>query len=249
MESAGTIAARELLQRYWPELKRGRVAIVCGPGHNGADGLVIARHLRAAGIVRMNVYAFEDPSACKPLFQTQWNRLSDVERIDLTKKPLDLSKVSLVVDALYGIGVDRPLQGQRIETVIAAINSSGKPIVSIDAPSGLDCEKGTAGGAAVKAALTLTFTVPKLGFFTAVGSELCGVLRVLPIGFPLAAVFAGAHSYRLFTESWARRLLRPARSPVTSRASGILRFVRVDRAIGALAFSQHKRPFGLARAT
>lgn len=219
MESAGAVAAREILTRYWPELQRGTVMIFCGPGNNGADGLVIARHLRAAGVARLTVYATEPPEKTKPLFRAQWNRLNEVERIDLSQAPLtDLRSASLIVDALYGIGLDRPLSGSAMERLVDAMNASDAPIVAIDTPSGLNCTTGRTDGVAVRAETTLTFTLPKLGFFTAQGAEHCGVVRVLPIGFPVSAVAMEARSARLFTEKSAKRLL-PARELSSNKSS------------------------------
>lgn len=73
MESAGAIATREIQLRYWPELKRGRIAILCGPGNNGADGLVIARHLAAARIKKITVFSLEKIEKTKPLFRHSGN--------------------------------------------------------------------------------------------------------------------------------------------------------------------------------
>lgn len=188
IESAGAVAAREIILRYWPELKRGPVAVFCGPGNNGADGLVIARHLISAGVAKLQIYHLAN----------------------MASGALNLSRFSLIIDALFGIGLSRGLKGEPVESLINSINKSGCPVVSVDVPSGLDCTTGRAEGAAVKAQLTLTFTLPKVGFFTAQGTDLCGILRVLPVGFPPPAILSGANSYCLFTERWARKLL-PAR--------------------------------------
>ena len=180
MENAGQAAASEILSRLGASL--GPVAIVCGPGNNGGDGKVIGRRLQEAGKQVQIISAQESP-------------------------PANLENFEIVIDALFGIGLNRPLSGNLIKGWIDSINSFSKLKIAVDIPSGLDATKGIA-SVAVRADLTLTFGWPKIGFYTPTGQELCGEIKVLPIGIS-SSVCEGLVGvcYTVFTEELAQRLL------------------------------------------
>jgi NAD(P)H-hydrate epimerase len=239
MERAGESAAFFIRKRY-PQARK--VLIVCGPGHNGGDGLVVARFLsraaeRSAGQstdqstdqstnrfsslspdCRVELLLLEPIGNCKPLVQKQFDKLKDLPIDVIGLADLDFSKVDVVVDALYGIGLDRPLQGGKIEALIQKLNECGQPIVSLDCPSGLNCATGVVGGAGIRASLTLTFGLAKVGFFTPDGKRHSGEGVVLPMGFPAQIVTFEASSTQLITEKIAARLLpdRPLKSNKTN---------------------------------
>ncbi|MGA7966188.1 MAG: NAD(P)H-hydrate dehydratase, partial [Gammaproteobacteria bacterium] len=168
-----TVAAR------WPCVRRWLV--YAGGGNNGGDGYVVAHEALRAGF-EVTVAALKPPregsAACvKAAAYTQaggrtvgWNEA-------------DASRADVIVDALFGIGLDRALEGDAAAAV-QAINASGKPVVAIDLPSGLHADTGAALGIAVQAALTITFIGLKPGLFTGAGPHLSGRLAFTRLGVP-----------------------------------------------------------------
>ncbi len=179
MERAGQ-AAFEALRERWPAAQR--VIVLCGSGNNGGDGYIVARLARAAGL---GVEAFELPGARAPSGDALRARRAyeaDGGRVD-PFSPDALREPALIVDALLGTGLERPVSGAHAE-LIDAINASGLPVIALDVPSGLDADAGMALGTAVRAELTVTFVGLKLGLFGAGGAEHAGELRFAGLGIP-----------------------------------------------------------------
>ncbi len=221
MESAGCSAAREIDQAFYPELKRGKIAIVCGPGNNGGDGLVLARHLHSLGHRDLDIFYLAPEEKRSELFKKQLRRaeLHGIRWIDLEKSPEKLEQVrssKFIVDALFGVGLDREIQGPFLK-VIDALNSCKVPIVSLDSPSGLDCNRGVVLGGAVHASMTITFGLAKPGFFVSDGPRHVGRLRVMPIGFPFEVLRGVATTHYGFNERLARRYL-PKRADTSNKS-------------------------------
>lgn len=211
MESAGALAAREVDQSFYPELARGMTAIVCGPGNNGADGLVVARHLYSAGHRDLYVFIMAPESSRSELFNLQLKRLKlqSLRVVDLYENPEKqelLRSASLIVDALFGTGLSRPLTAE-FRQLVDLINSCRRPVVSLDCPSGLDCDTGVVTGSVVRANMTVTFGLAKPGFFVADGPLHVGKIKVFSIGFPYETFRGVATTHFLFTERLARRYL------------------------------------------
>jgi hydroxyethylthiazole kinase-like uncharacterized protein yjeF len=218
MEAAGVSAAREIEQAYFPEINRGRISIVCGPGNNGGDGLVIARHLHSAGYRDLAVFLLG--SSRSKLYQEQLTRLhlQGINVTDAGREPKTLEKIkssSLIVDAIFGIGLNQKVS-EEFASAIQLMNQSKVPIVSIDTPSGLDCDRGVILGAAVRASMTLSFGLGKPGFFISEGPATVGRLRILPIGFPYELLRKIATTRFGFTDKIARRYL-PKRSDQSNK--------------------------------
>lgn len=162
-------------------------AIFCGIGNNGGDGLVIARKLHSNGAL-VQVYLLGDPQkfagAAKLNFEIV-SRLSIViqrlESADAASKAV--CGCDAIVDAIFGTGMTRDVEGLHRE-VIEMINASGKPVFSVDIPSGVHGDTGQIKGAAVKADYTITFGLPKIGNLLFPGYELGGKLAVSHISFP-----------------------------------------------------------------
>ena len=150
-----------------------KVLVLCGPGNNGGDGAVLARHLDGWRFsVRVLWFAQSkllsgDPAMHWAILQksgveqSAW--LDDDQRDGGASLPGILSGADWIVDALLGTGLSRPVEGL-LRTVIDAINAAGKPVLALDLPSGLDADTGAPLGAAVRASATATFAAPKLGF-------------------------------------------------------------------------------------
>ncbi len=190
MENAGRGAAQLLDDRINREPGAGRphVLILCGPGNNGGDGGVVARHLDAWGH-DVKVVWFTDPARLRGDAATQWAIL-DRARIDQSTwddDPLRLdaliARADWVVDGLLGTGLTRPVEGPLL-AAIEAVNRSGKPVLALDVPSGLDADRGVPLGVAVRARMTVTFVAPKLGFEAPGASDFTGEIVVVGIGVP-----------------------------------------------------------------
>jgi NAD(P)H-hydrate epimerase len=198
MENAGR-GAVDVMLRAWPDLARGAaVSVVCGAGNNGGDGMVVARHLLVRG-AKPVVVLTGDPTKLSADARTNldaWRGLGGaVHEVHsgetMTALHESLEQAALVVDALFGTGLDRTIGGILAE-VVAAMNAAKAPRVALDVPSGLDADTGVTFGVAVRADATLTFAHPKLGLLTPSGAELAGRLHVVDIGVPGLPRAAGA---------------------------------------------------------
>jgi hydroxyethylthiazole kinase-like uncharacterized protein yjeF len=161
----------------------GRVLVLAGPGNNGGDGLAIARTLANRGVRTQVRYLGADPTTLRLSADFRknldlWYALGG--RCDA---PVDPGAVDLVVDALFGNGLSRPL-GEPWKSAIDALNAAHVPVLAVDVPSGLDADTGEVLGTAVRATETVTFIAPKLGFFRCAGPEHIGRLHVAEIGVP-----------------------------------------------------------------
>ncbi|HGX93932.1 MAG TPA: NAD(P)H-hydrate dehydratase [Candidatus Tenderia sp.] len=171
MNRAGQAVFDELRYR-WPDAKR--ILIFCGGGNNGGDGYVVARLAQAAGLSPILV-ALGDPAALTGDAALAWQQAREAGLVCTTYYPHLFNGVEVVVDALFGTGLDREVVAEYAD-LVNAINGSGVPVVAVDIPSGLHADTGRVLGVAVKAALTVTFIALKQGQFTDEGPELCGEL-------------------------------------------------------------------------
>jgi hydroxyethylthiazole kinase-like uncharacterized protein yjeF len=176
MDNAGCAVADEVSRRF-PDART--VAVLCGPGNNGGDGFVAARHLLEKGYA-LRLGFNGDPSRLPPdaaaMAKLWTGAIAPLDR-DL------LSKADVVVDALFGAGLARPIEG-KLAMLIEAMNESGLPVIAVDVPSGVD---GTTGGVlsvAVQATATVTFFRLKPGHLLLPGRDLCGETRIADIGIP-----------------------------------------------------------------
>lgn len=185
MENAGEAVYFALSQRY--ETGGRRFAVFCGGGNNGGDGFVIARKLHAAGAF-VEVCLLADPERFSGAAQLNREIVMalglPVRRIREAGEAAGvIREADILIDAIFGTGLAREVSGVFRE-VIEAINRSGKPVVSVDIPSGVQGDTGRVMGAAVKADMTVTFGLPKIGNMLYPGSGLCGELFVTHISFP-----------------------------------------------------------------
>ena len=161
MERASKSFCEIFTVRYPQELE---VAIICGKGNNGGDGLAIARLLSENGY-NVEVYVFETPQSGSPDYETNLARLpSDIPIIHLeSDSPRINFDDKIVVDAIFGSGLTRPLEGV-YKDIVEIINSGASEVVSVDIPSGVYCDEGIGESVAVNANLTVSFQAPKLAF-------------------------------------------------------------------------------------
>lgn len=175
MLSAGYAVAQAIMQRWSPR----RVVVACGPGNNGGDGFVVARLLAQAGwSVQLGLLGSAAALQGDALHHArQWS--GQVLELNATL----LEHADLVVDALFGAGLSRPLEGQGL-AFVNALGASGLPVCAVDVPSGLDGATGQVLGAAAKADLTVTFFRLKPGHVLLPGRDLCGQVILADIGLP-----------------------------------------------------------------
>jgi hydroxyethylthiazole kinase-like uncharacterized protein yjeF len=196
MENAGRGTVEAMLYQF-PQQKNGLIHVLCGRGNNGGDGFVIARYFlnfeaevkvylftsadRVQGDAKINLDAYRKMGG--KIFEIEdeaaFNRIKD-----------ELGCASIIVDALLGTGLSAEVKGL-YRIVIEELNRlENIPIVSVDVPSGLDATTGKIPGSAVKASLTCTYGLPKIGHFTYPGRENTGELEVIDIGIPESLIEA-----------------------------------------------------------
>jgi NAD(P)H-hydrate epimerase len=181
-----------------------RVTVLCGPGNNGGDGFVAARLLAQRGC-EVLVGCLVVPEQLSGDSREMARRLE--EPIAPARDVLGPS-ADLIIDALFGSGLSRPLDSEAVRTV-DIMNASGKPILAVDVPSGLDGATGEAWGAVVRAARTVTFFRLKPGHLLFPGRGLCGPVDVVDIGIPATVLDdLGIKTFRnaplLFLPAWPR---------------------------------------------
>lgn len=162
-------AAFRCLRLYRPAARR--LAVYCGGGNNGGDGLVIACLARAAGF-EVEVALAGNPERLHGAAARAWQ---DWEGPAAEPEKMHPGDADIVVDAMLGTGLDRPVEGA-VARAIEAINRAGRPVLAVDVPSGLDADRGTVLGTAIRADLTVTFIGAKRGLFTGAGVEHAGTV-------------------------------------------------------------------------
>jgi len=186
MESAGRVSAEEILKDF----KSGKAYIFSGKGNNGGDGFVVAEYLHKGGIdVTVHILGrATDIKNADPLLNFKkikklgitLNEITSDRDVVLLKSNFNCD---LIVDAIFGIGFKGRLKDE-IESLVKFLNSTGKPIYSLDVPSGFDATTGGVEGACVVAKKTITFGLPKKGFLEKGAKQYIGQLLVKDIGFP-----------------------------------------------------------------
>lgn len=163
----------------------GRVLVVCGTGNNGGDGFVAARHLFLRG-VEVEAVLLGSEEKLTPDARINYNAaIGSGVTVTIVETLPEKSRFSLVVDALLGTGISGDVRGPYV-SAINAINDSALPVLSVDIPSGLDCNTGKILGVCVRAERTVTFILPKVGFTKASGPDMCGTVTVADIGIPVS---------------------------------------------------------------
>ena len=179
MENAGAAIASAIVERW----SARPVAVLCGPGNNGGDGFVIARHLVSDGwpVVLASLGGVEPLKGDAATMAGRW------EGAVATLDEAALDGAALVVDALFGAGLARPLDGAA-RAVVEAVAARRLACVAVDVPSGVHGNTGAVLGAAAPAALTVTFCRRKPGHLLLPGRALCGEVVVADIGIPESAL-------------------------------------------------------------
>ncbi len=214
MENAGLGCARIILEEMGDEVEKGCL-VVAGPGNNGGDGFVIARHLfqkgKKAKVLCLNPFERFKGDALTNLKACQGLGIEIMEAVD--EKALDLhahlfDEAGLVVDAMFGTGLSRPLEG-RFARAVELINSSPARVFSVDIASGLGSDSGQVLGAAVRADVTATMAMAKVGHVNWPGVLYTGRLFVIDIGIPRFVLDEARGAFEYFEEAEFLATFRP----------------------------------------
>ncbi len=166
------------------------VHIFCGAGNNGGDGFASARILLTNGY-NVKVYLVGSPESLKGDAKTNaqfFIQTKQITLIDSNDFSFNTTKHDIIIDALFGIGLSRTVEGV-FKAAITAINAAPCPVVAVDLPSGLNADTGAVMGAAVKATHTVTFQYPKPAHFLQPGKSHCGEISIQNIGIDDGFVF------------------------------------------------------------
>jgi NAD(P)H-hydrate epimerase len=185
MENAGHAAFQWLAGHFG--IRGKRTLILCGGGNNGGDGLVVARKVHSAGGA-VEVLPLSSPEKYAGAAAMNWE---GVRKLGLPVREWEstpslakaLETADQVVDGIFGTGLDRTVEG-RYREAIEAVNAAGKPVLSLDIPSGVHGDTGQIMGVAIQAKATVTFGLPKAGNLLYPGAARGGKLAVTHISFP-----------------------------------------------------------------
>lgn len=201
MSRAG-LAVFQIMREHWP--KAQTIAVFCGAGNNAGDGYIIALLAKQAGLA-VTVYSVTDTAHLKGDAFTAYHNyraaLGDIQNYSEST----LIAADLIIDALLGTGLDRPVTGV-YALAIAHINRLSLPVIAVDCPSGLDTDTGNTLGCAVKASATVTFIALKQGLFSGYAADYCGTLHYADLALP-AAIFdqLTPSAYRVIGTPLAKR--------------------------------------------
>ena len=212
MENAGRTTYRLMREAY---LRPGmKPAVICGPGNNGGDGFVIARYAVQEGFTT-TVFLLADARSLKGdalinmrLYESMGGRIIAAAN-EAAPVLAGIKEADLIVDAIFGTGLSKDVGGVAA-AVIDGINGSGKTVIAVDIPSGLDGLRGVPLGAAVRATHTYTYGHAKPGHLLHPGVTYRGRLTVVDISLPEAAEGALGFDARLVGGPMLRRIFRPS---------------------------------------
>jgi hydroxyethylthiazole kinase-like uncharacterized protein yjeF len=202
------------------EIYNRHFKIFCGKGNNGGDGLAIARQLLNQNY-NVSVYIIEFGAVGTEDFQTNLQRLHEltvnIHFIQSEEFFPGISKEDIIVDALYGSGLNRPLKDLSA-ALVDHINQSKAFVISIDVPSGMFIDKSSIGNPIIKADVTLTFQCYKLCFLVAENAEQVGNLEVLNIGLDPAFLITIETKYQLISKDYIHQIYKP-RKPFSHKGT------------------------------
>jgi NAD(P)H-hydrate epimerase len=220
MERAATSCFKWIVQHFNID---NSFKIFCGTGNNGGDGLAIARMLSGSGY-HVAIYIIHSCGNASEDFKVNETRLRNLEKtniIDIAsiKEIPEISQNDVVIDALFGTGLNKPVKGITADA-IKSINQSGVKVISIDIPSGLfaDQSSNVSSNQVVKSTYTLSFQVYKLAFFFAENAEYVGEVIILPIGLNEKFISSCQSNFELLEEKHIQRILKK-RNPFSHKGN------------------------------
>lgn len=222
MERAG-MGVVSCLEQRWGPVRGKTVTVICGKGNNGGDGFVAARLLRRrhATVRVLAATPTSELSRDAATMYKQFVRGAGKSSVHLYTSKAQaqalLQDSDILVDALLGTGLSAAVTGRYAEA-IDSINDAGRPVVAVDLPSGLHADTGTILGRAIRASLTVTFGLPKLGLYQNDGIDLAGEVALVDIGIPPTYIDAVESRTTLITSRAVRAYL-PKRQPSSHKGT------------------------------
>ena len=214
MENAGFQLFRELEKHFQQRLQKQRVVIFSGPGKNGGDGLVLARLLDQTGI-NTTVYLLGPKSKYKEeslvnlkVWLKSGHNAKEINEENWSHIVPTLGIYTVVVDALLGTGLSRPLNGL-YASVVEELNRRNWFRMAVDIPSGMNADSIETPVLCFQANLTVTFTAPKIAHFLNPSQESLGIIRVAPIGCPVQLLDSKSLKLSVITSTHVRKALPP----------------------------------------
>lgn len=208
MEKAALLCVEQIAQLFSIEQS---IKIFCGKGNNGGDGLAIARLLIGRGYL-VGVYILEQGKMGSPDFQTNLHRLhaftNEIHYIQSTDTFPNIEEKDLLIDALFGTGLNQPLNSVP-QSLVAFLNISGAQIISIDLPSGLYADKSSFGNTIIKAKTTLSFQSQKLCFLAAENAAFFGDVKILNLQLCPEYLQTIETDFSLLEKSKVKLLVKP----------------------------------------
>ena len=245
MENAGR-GVCDLIHRHFAARLHQGVTVLAGPGNNGGDGFVIARHLHQAG-VKVKILALVSGEKFKGDALTNYGILKKLglpiteclDSASLSAVSGPIKRSGLIVDAIFGTGLTREVTG-RFARSIEMANEGPAPIMAVDIPSGLSADTGRPLGTTIRADITATMALAKIGLVLHPGADYVGDLHVVEIGIPRSAINEAGIKTELFDEESFRTVLRPRPATGHKGTFGhILILAGSEGKTGAAALSAH----------
>lgn len=219
MEAAGQGIAR-IAKNLLNGFENRHITVLCGKGNNGGDGFVLARLAEEQG-AKVQIFLFASSEEIRGDAKTNFERITHLPIVSVTiEKNLQtvqnaLNQTDLVIDALLGTGINRPVHGM-IAQAIKQLKKATCPILAVDVPSGLNADTGQ--GDSATATQTVTFACPRIGHFFYPGRAACQHVSLIDIGIPKTAISAENSSFFLIDAKWASQAL-PNRAPDAHKGS------------------------------
>lgn len=209
MERAATLCVQWIKEKLW---RQKPFLVFCGKGNNGGDGLAIARMLLQNGY-NVSTFVLKNGKEGSPDFRLNLQRLQQLSSAGLKfiEAPDDfphVQKEAVIIDALFGSGLNKPLEGLAAQ-LVEYINKASVPVVSIDLPSGLFIERSSQWAAVVHASFTLTFQSYKTGLLVQENAEAVGDVQVLDIGLHPDYLASVQSKNFLLDEVMIRQIFKP----------------------------------------
>jgi NAD(P)H-hydrate epimerase len=201
-------AALRALRNRWPQAQR--ILVLCGGGNNGGDGYMLAALARRANL-HVEVATSVEPQRLAGDAARAWTTCRDAGVEIVPFDAVRLASADVVVDALFGTGLDRPLDTKAC-AIVSQVNASARPVLAIDLPSGLHADTGRIMGACIQATRTVSFIGLKLGLFLGAGPDVTGELEFDALGVVLSGEGARPVVDRLDREFITRVLPRRRRT-------------------------------------
>lgn len=229
MERAALQTVQVILDRYGTDLY---VGVMAGNGNNGGDGIAIARILQERGI-RAEINMVGELSKLSPEAAAQ---LETARKLNIpVHYGVEHTLYDVIVDAIFGIGITRNVEG-KYRKAVEAVNASRAKVVAVDIPSGVNTDDGSIMGCAIKADVTVTFAYRKLGLMLYPGASCAGEVVCVPIGIPGAVIAEKRTGVVTFTD-WKKDLHFPGRSPSGNKGTfGKVLLVAGSRNMGGACF-------------